>query len=257
MKDFKVPALEKGLEILETLSASMAPMSLAELSRALGRSSSELFRMIGFLEERGYVAKEPHSGSYRLTLKLYELAHTHSPVENLIRAAAIPMRELAVAVGESCHLSVLRKSGLLVLLQEDSPLKYRLSVEVGGTFDALNTVSGRLLMAYLSPEEMTWLLRQHEGYLAMNEREQQELHEKLAAIRELGYSHAEGEFHLGVSDYAVLVGNERIGLMAALAVPCLQLANRQAAGGPAVLEQLRLCAARITESLGLTTQTRR
>ena len=77
---YHVPALEKGLDILETLASSAVPQSLSELARSLHRSSSELFRMLDSLERRGYILKDLVSGNYRLSLKLYELAHTHSPV---------------------------------------------------------------------------------------------------------------------------------------------------------------------------------
>ena len=51
---YPVPALEKGLDLLELLSARADPQSLTALARTLGRSSSELFRMITCLERRGY-----------------------------------------------------------------------------------------------------------------------------------------------------------------------------------------------------------
>lgn len=251
MKDFKVPALAKGLDILEALSASSEPMSLTELSRALDRSTSELYRMIGFLETRGYIVKEPYSGNYRLSLKLYELAHTHSPVDQLIRAATIPMRELSAEVKESCHLSVLRSTDLLVLRQEESPLQYRLSVEVGGRFDAVRTASGRLLLAYLPEAEREWFLQKHPGYQGADEAGREALLRKLEEIRKQGYSHAESEYHIGVTDYAVLVGNPRIGLTAALAVPCLRIAGHSGSD-EALLARLKACAAEITGALGIT-----
>jgi DNA-binding IclR family transcriptional regulator len=252
MKDFKVPALEKGLEILEILSASAVPMSLTDLSRTLGRSTSELYRMIGFLETKGYITKEAHSGNYHLSLKLYELAHTHSPVDQLIRAAMLPMREFAAEVQESCHLSVLRNTDLLVLRQEESPTKYRLSVEVGGRFDALHTVSGRLLIAYLTEEERTWFLEHHPSFIGMDNPEKALFQDRLEIVKKQGYSSAEGEYHLGVRDYAVLVGNPRIGLMAALAVPCLRQPNRNYSDAT-LLQALKACGQKITHSLGVST----
>jgi DNA-binding IclR family transcriptional regulator len=251
MKDFKVPALEKGLDVLEALSQSAAPLSIADLCRTLGRSTGELYRVVGFLEAKGYIAKDPHTGNFRLTLKLFELAHMHSPVEQLLRASAIPMRELADELQQSCHLSVLRRTELLVLHQEESPLKYRLSVEVGGRFDALGTASGRLLTAYLPQEEREWLMGRHPGYRAMSDREKAALNEKLEQVKAAGYSFADSESHTGVRDYAVLIGNPQSGFTAALAVPCLTVP-----GGSipeqALLAKLRERANGITRALGMT-----
>ena len=69
--NYPVPALEKGLDIVETLAAAAVPQSLAELADALDRSSSELFRMLNCLERRGYVKRDGSSGKYALTLRLY------------------------------------------------------------------------------------------------------------------------------------------------------------------------------------------
>ncbi|RXZ82318.1 IclR family transcriptional regulator [Paenibacillaceae bacterium] len=250
MKDYKVPALEKGLEILETLSSAAVPMSLTDLSRTLGRSTSELYRMIGFLETKGYITKEVYSGNYHLSLKLYELAHTHSPVDQLIRAAMLPMREFAADMQESCHLGVLRNTELIVLRQEESPTKYRLSVEVGGRFDSLHTASGRLLIAYLPDVEREWFLDNHAGFAAMEANDKASFMNKLEQIRQVGYSSAEAESHRGVKDFAVLVGNPKIGLMASLAVPCLEQLHHTHSDAE-LLAALKTCAHKITGALGI------
>jgi len=248
-KDYKVPALEKGLEILEKLSESSEPLSLTELSHALGRGASELFRMIGFLVERGYVIRDA-SGNYRLSLKLYELSHRHSPVEQLLKAAVIPMRELSADVGESCHLSVLHDRRLVVLYQQDSPKKYRFSVEVGANYEVTTSVSGRLLLAYLSPEERNDVLANNAKYVEMAPERRQKFAENLALIVEQGYSYSSGETHVGVEDIAVLVGNSRFGMSAALCIPRLSSAE-EPRPYESLLAPLRQCAAQIARGAGL------
>ncbi|HEV3029428.1 MAG TPA: helix-turn-helix domain-containing protein, partial [Planctomycetota bacterium] len=84
---YPVPALEKGLDLLEALAARPGDRAQSELARDLGRSASEIFRMLNCLERRGYIVKDPASGRFRLTLRLYELAHTHTPVDQLLHAA--------------------------------------------------------------------------------------------------------------------------------------------------------------------------
>ena len=56
---YTAPALEKGLDILEHLSRSDAGLTQAEIARVLGRSVSEIFRMLVVLQERGYIALTP------------------------------------------------------------------------------------------------------------------------------------------------------------------------------------------------------
>jgi DNA-binding IclR family transcriptional regulator len=143
--DYSVPALEKGLDILEALAASPVPLSLAELARDLDRGSAEIFRMLVCLERRAYLRRDAVSGKYAPTLRLFELAHAHSPLRTLLEVAREPMREVTLRLRESCHLSVIERGQLLVIAREDSPETVRLAIEVGGRFDPRKTASGRLL----------------------------------------------------------------------------------------------------------------
>ena len=44
-RKYRAPALEKGLDVLELLSAHGTPMTPSQMSSVLGRSVSELFRL--------------------------------------------------------------------------------------------------------------------------------------------------------------------------------------------------------------------
>jgi len=244
---YRAPALEKGLDILETLSVAAVPQTLTDLSKTLKRSPSELFRMITLLESRGYIVKD--ASGYYLSLKLYELAHTHSPVDHLLRAASQPMRELALSLRESCHLSVLFRGELLVLVQEESPDKVRLSLEVGGRFSVVHTASGRLLLANLSAPEQTTFFQTDPEYAEMTDEEKDWLASEVKGINQYAYSTSEDESHIGIRDYAVLVGNPQIGTMAALTVTSLTLTrNRKQLNE--VLNALTACADQITANMG-------
>ena len=84
----------------------------------------------------------------------------------------------------------------------------------------------------------------------MSSAERKAFDAELIEIREKGYAIARDENHIGVSDYAVLVGNLRIGLTAALAVASLT-ATRAPGDRDRLLQALHESASTITESLGL------
>lgn len=248
--NYFVPALEKGLDILEALANTQVPQSLSQLARTLNRGSSELFRMLDALGRRGYILKDPFSGKYRLSLKLYELAHTHSPVEQLLRAAAAPMRELAESLRESIHLSALSRGTLVVLAQAESPEKVRLSVEVGARFSPVRTASGRLLLAYLGARERADLLATDLDYRRFTGARQEKFDDMLERICRRGYSTAANETYMGVQDIAVLVGNPRIGLTAALAVSLWMAPGKRTPLGK-LRAGVQACGATITRAIGV------
>lgn len=247
---YRVPALEKGFDILEELAGASTPMTLTQLANRLDRSTNEIFRVLNALESRGYIRREEHSGNYRLSLKLYELAHQHPPLQTLLQAAEQPMVHLAETLHESCHLSVLRGGSLVVLRQALSPTHIRLSVDVGGRFPPVHTVSGRLLLAQMKPADLETFLADDGEYQTMSSEERVLFVERLTSIREQGYSMAEHETHIGVRDYAVGIGNPRAGLSAALAVAALTSIDRPTESA-SIVTALQACARQITEELGI------
>jgi DNA-binding IclR family transcriptional regulator len=246
---YHVPALEKGLDILEALAASSAPLTLTDLARELDRSSSELFRMLSCLENRSYLYKDEQSGRYSLSMKLFELAYTHAPVKQILQAAERPMRELAHQVRESVHLSVLSNDRLVVIAQELSPEPIRLSIEVGGSFSAVHTSSGRLLLAQFAPERLTESLNFNDDYQVMSTEERDRFHTQLQTIREQGYFINSDQTHYGVRDTVVPVGNAAVGLLAALAIGSLAMSRQPQE--KALVEPMLECARTITAKLGL------
>ncbi|MFL5758594.1 MAG: IclR family transcriptional regulator [Thermomicrobiales bacterium] len=219
--NYHVPALEKGLDILECLAARGVPLTQAQVARALGRRPTELFRMLTALERRGYIQRDPLSGAYRLTMRLYELGHAHSPYQGLLRAAERPMRGLTEEVRQSCHLSVIHHGQLFVLAEEQSPTRISLSVEVGSSIALLNAASGRLLLAYLDPSRREKTLAQDTDFPRLPVDEQAVLLDHLALIRSRGYETARSETIEGISDLAVLVGTEESRIQAALTIAAL------------------------------------
>jgi len=247
---YAVPALEKGLDLLEALAARPGDRAQAELARDLGRSASEIFRMLNCLERRGYIVKDPASGRYRLTLRLYELAHTHTPVDQLLHAAEGPMRDLARRIHESVHLSVLSDGKLLVLSQMESQNRTRVSVEIGGRFPAVLTASGRILLAHLPQEELRGFLARDEDWARLGAAARERFLSDLLRIRRDAVYQGKSDLTHGIRDVAAFIGNPRIGIAAAVCVPSLV-----AIGKPKPLSEVRAavkdCAATITRHLGL------
>ena len=109
---YAAPALDKGLDILEVLADAEQPMSLNALARAMGRTVSEIFRMVATLEQRAYLSVDTND-RYSLSLKMLELSHRQQPLKSLVATAMPLMRELAGRAYQSCHLSVYHDGQLL------------------------------------------------------------------------------------------------------------------------------------------------
>ena len=143
---YVVPALDKGLDVIELLARESEGLTLNEIAQLLDRTSSELFRMVNVLCRRGYIGQQ--DDRYSLTLKLFELAHRHKPIKSLTAAAAPLMRDLAQRSLQSCHLTVFHAGRVLVVAEIDSPERWAFGLKVGAQVGLTDTESGYVLLAF-------------------------------------------------------------------------------------------------------------
>ncbi len=243
---YGAPALEKGLDLLEALADEPGGISQKALAARVGRSVGEIFRMLGVLESRGYVAREPRTGQYGLTLKLFALAHRHEPTRRLQAAALPEMQTLAETIGQSCHLCVASERRLMVVAQAEPRGPMVFSVKLGADF-ALSAryVSVRVLAAFASPAGRDALMRA----MAEADGDDPGLPTRLDAIRAAGHALAPSETTGGVTDLAAPVFGYMGEVKASLVVPLLPQIGRTPAR-EIVVQRLMDTAARISAAIG-------
>jgi DNA-binding IclR family transcriptional regulator len=242
---YSAPALEKGLDILELLSAESAPMSLAQIGQRLERTSGEIFRMLAALERRGYLVRGPRPEQYVLTHKIYELAHRHPPTKRLLACALPEMEVLARAVSQSCHLAVRHGEHALIVAQVDCPGFTGFAVRVGAQAPLTESCSGRVLLAFQAPEvRKSWL----DG-CSLSAGARGALEGPLELLRGRGWNRQESNLHPGIVDFGAPVPDHEGRALAALTVP--RLGSVQSATDESrLIAQLRAAAAKIAECLG-------
>lgn len=142
--DYAVPALDKALDILEALADEGGGLSQGEIAALVGRTPSQVFRVLQRLERRGWIVRERPSGLYLLSTKMLELAHRHPPLRGLVAQALPVMRAVTDAVHQSCNLSILDAGRVRVIAQVESPAAFGFRVRVGAEFP-IGTPAGRVL----------------------------------------------------------------------------------------------------------------
>lgn len=148
--NYQAPALEKGLDIIELLAQSAAPLSRSDVANSLGRSVGEIYRMLHQLVHRNYIALV--GDSYVLTTKLFELSQYYPPTQRLLIEATPVMQKLAGDIDQSCHLTVYSQGRQIVIAKVDVPSGMGFSVRVGSELDVLVSASGRVLLAFQGAE---------------------------------------------------------------------------------------------------------
>ncbi len=215
---YAVPALEKGILILEEIANAAVPLSLADLAQLLGKSRQELFRMLNCLVAMGYLRRDDLSGKYALTLKLFELSRLHSPIEKIKEASRLPLQKLVQTIRESVHLSLLSEGLLNVFYQIESPEKLRLTCEIGSSFDPFQTSSGKVLLSRLKPEMQLLALEKSLEWLKQNKVQKVKFLETLNSIAKKKIYIQNSDMIEGIEDRVIPIESPHFQFRVALAV---------------------------------------
>lgn len=245
-RKYRAPALEKGLDILELLARNGTPMTTSQMAVTLGRSVSELFRMVLALEFRGYIESSPDGrDGYTLTNKLFTLGIAQGSARSLLETALPVMKELARELGQSCHLIVPSGDQIVVVGRIESPMDLGFSVRVGYRRRLVDTNSGLMLYGY-APEDAKarWLplLR-----ASVDSEHIERFLQKAEVAVARGYVQSASDFVEGVTDLCVpILGLQ--GATAVIIVPFIAIKG-QTTTHEQVIEKLRIATRKIADAL--------
>src|SRR5512147_1705797 len=197
---YSAPALEKGLDVLELLATEPHGLGLREIAHRLARSPTELYRMLDVLVQRGFLTRLPDT-TYALTLRLFELAHRHPPVDRLLDVAVPHMQALARHTGQSNHLSVHHAARLVVLARAEPLEPMSCLVRQGAHFAFHDDrVSARVITAFQTGPRRELYVGELAGGGKVAPARRQALVKRLEAIRTRGYETGPSDTLSGVLD---------------------------------------------------------
>jgi IclR family pca regulon transcriptional regulator len=204
---YRIEALAKGLDVLRLFDESVTSLKLREVSDRTGIPMPTAFRVVATLEEGGYLERLP-DGSIRPGVAVLLLGSAALRGSSLVQLSEQPLRHLGEETGETVNLGVLVGDQVLYLARLRNSDLVTANIQVGSTLPAAYTSMGKLLLAYLSDAELAAALSNHDfgadaGPNAA--RSLDELRERLAVIREQGYSLQDQEVAAGLRSVSVPV----------------------------------------------------
>lgn len=246
---YAAPALEKGLDILELLADATDGLSQNQVAAGLGRSIGEIFRMLEVLERRGWIYRSAVNGTYRLSLRMFELAHRQPQIRQLVAAALPLMQRLAHDTRQSNHLVVHHDRRILVVAQVDSPEAMGFAVRVGAHFPfRVDRVSARTYSAFQTPERRRELIDEMIGNDPAPP-SRASLQRQVAAIARHGFEEKESDTLPGITDICCPIIDRSGYAIATLTQPYLRQRDVRRSVAESREAQLRTAAA-ISRELG-------
>lgn len=222
---YRAPALDKGLDILELLAAQPKGMTRSEIVKSLGRSSSEIYRMLERLVIRGYVNRSLEGDRFALSIKLFQLGTTFPPVRRIVDRAQPLMDRFARRSLQSIHLAVPDRGKIFVVAQATSQAAWEFRLRQGAELDLLATGSGQTFLAFSSPQERVHLLA-----LAAGSTVPDAIADNLKEISDAGHRIRPSQQLIGVTDISVPVftgTGEPVGVLTCPFLPRVDQQNQQ------------------------------
>lgn len=157
---YKVPILDRTLDLLELLSRHPEGMTLTAMTEALKMPKNSVFRIATTLTLRGYAERDEATKIYRASRKLLSLGHAAVGGERLIQAAAPILTALRDATGETALLGTLAGNHGVVLDQVPSSHPVKVVVEIGHAFTLHTAAPAKAMLAHWSPETQKAFVQQ-------------------------------------------------------------------------------------------------
>ncbi|MGE0240953.1 MAG: IclR family transcriptional regulator [Parvibaculaceae bacterium] len=239
-----------ALAILESFDVAHVSQSLTVISRRLGIPKATALRILRALEERRYVFRNPHDGSYSLSFGVLALAQRYLAEFEILTILRPVLAELAAETGETAHFGVLQETEVVYLDIAESPQRVRAYVLRGDNIPAHCVAAGKAILAHAERSKLEHFLAADRARLTpatIVDRDQ--FLDELEQTRRRGYALNMGEWMPDVTGVSAPVFS-RIELVAGAVGVAGPISRLDLARAHHVGEIVRRYAAKISEVLG-------
>jgi DNA-binding IclR family transcriptional regulator len=153
---YMVPALQRGLQILEMFATGEQVVAVPDITRALSISRATAFRLAHTLETTSYIERLPNSNAFRLGRQSLALSFEYLYSMDVVDVARPMLEMLRDRVGATANLGIRHGTVMLYVVRAHSDHRRisSLVVPVGTRFPAHAVSCGRVLLFDLSDSEL-------------------------------------------------------------------------------------------------------
>ncbi|MCG7200748.1 IclR family transcriptional regulator [Marinobacter pelagius] len=157
-KDYTVPALYKGLRILEMFDSNCRALSQVEMAERLGVSTSSIYRIVQTLTSMGYLNKIG-TNTYALGTQVVSRGFSYLASREIVEVAAPFITRLRDSTSLSSHVGVRDGTEVLYVFRALALQRVSVNVPVGTRFPLHTTAMGRALLMGMTPTELQSLFQ--------------------------------------------------------------------------------------------------
>lgn len=252
VKTPSVPALERGLAILELVANSRSGLTFSQISRQLDFPKSSIHCMLLTFEREGYLRRSEDTGRFFCGTKLVRLANNAMQGAILRERAAPVLRTLMDHTGMTVHMAILETGAAMLIAKVERIGSHKVATWVGKRIDVHCTSLGKCLIAKVPESEVERLISEH-GMLRHNENtivSVVRLKQELAKVRQQGWAIDDEEEEIGFRCIGAPVLNAAGDAIAAISISGTveQIRNENSAS---LVQQVTRAAAELSERLAV------
>ncbi len=216
----RVQSVDHAIDVLQVLTEAPAGMGVSAIAQRVGLSKATVHHLLGTLESRRFVVRDPMVAQYRLSWGLYELGAAVARSVDLTRVARQYLDRLAVRTGESVLLGLLDGDSVLYLDRGEAPSGFRVVANAGRRCALHSTASGKVLLAFSrDPHLLQRLVARPLTRLTRTTiTDPNQLRRELAQVRWQGYATCWQEEEIDFCSLAVPVRDDSDAVIASLAI---------------------------------------
>ncbi|MDN6322526.1 MAG: IclR family transcriptional regulator [Halomonas sp.] len=152
-KDYTVPALQRGLTILEMFDSQRRTLTQVEMAEAIGVTPTSLYRIVQTLTSMGYLNKVG-TNSYELGSQVVSRGFSYLASREIVEMAASYITQLRNSTSLSSHLAIREGTQSLYVFRALALQRVSVNVPVGTRFPCHTTAMGRALLIGMSADEL-------------------------------------------------------------------------------------------------------
>lgn len=146
-------ALDRALLLIEFLATRGAALNMSEITKFLSVNRATAQSIVNSLEINNYVEKDTETGKYSLGYQMYNHGSMYRHKYPFLFAAEKHIKNMGDALNLKINVMILKPNaiGLIILCKDTSLIP---TMVHGQILPAYASACGKLLLAYLEPEEL-------------------------------------------------------------------------------------------------------
>ena len=200
-------SLARGLMVIQAFTQQTPQMTISQLSIKTGLSRAAVRRCLYTLTKLGFAGAEDGQ-RYALRPRMLSLSHTYTTSSTLSQSAQPILERMSSLHRESFSVATLDGEEIVYIARTSVPSRVMaVDLHIGSRLPAYCTSMGRVLLAYLPPEQLETYLAKVEltPHTTRTITSVEKLRLALRNVRRLGYALVDQELEVGLRSLAVPV----------------------------------------------------